>query len=264
MSIRPIAFARRHPWLSLVISLEAVLLGLLVHALQQLSGGLQQAYDRGEASVEMILASYTLRQSSDYLTRFARHYAVTGDPAYRDIYQQVLNIRRGEALRPKDYESVYWDLTEPYRSNAHPLLYPQALESILNGLPFSPEDLQLLKEAEQRSDALAEIEMAAFDAVQRGDQQAAIDALFSVDYLLAKHRIMKPIDEFMTGIHRSIEQRRQESLDHLQRQIQWVLWAVLLVLLANVVLYLRWPRPCPEPSRQYAADGEPPSEGGTR
>jgi hypothetical protein len=242
MSLRPIAFARRHPWLTTVVLLEAVFIGLLIHSLQQLSSGLQQAYARGEASVEMILASYTLRQSSDYLTRFARHYAVTGDPAYRDIYQQVLNIRRGESLRPKDYESVYWDLTEPYRSNAHPLLYPQSLQSILSGLPFTDEELQLLKEAERNSDALAELETAAFAAVERGDQETALDALFSVDYLRGKHEIMKPIDEFMTSIRKRIEVGRQASLDHLERQIQWVLWAVLLVLIGNVILYLRWPR----------------------
>ena len=66
-----------------MILLEAMLIGLLVHALQQLRHQLDLSFERGETSVEMILASYTLRQSSDYLTRFARHYAVTGDPAYR-------------------------------------------------------------------------------------------------------------------------------------------------------------------------------------
>jgi hypothetical protein len=241
MSFRPVAFARLHPWLTFVVLLEAVLIGLLVHALQQLSGGLQQAYERGEASVEMILASYTLRQSSDYLTRFARHYAVTADPAYRDIYQQVLNIRRGEALRPKNYESIYWDLIEPYRSNAHPLLYPQSLQSILSGLPFTEEESQLLKVAEQRSDLLAEVELEAFDAVRRGAQEAALDALFSVDYLRGKHEIMKPIDDFMTSIKKRIELGRQESQDNLERQIQWILWTTLLILIVNVVLYLRWP-----------------------
>ena len=79
----------------------AVLLVLLGNALYQLRGGIEQAFKRGETAREMILATYTLRQSSDYLTRYARHFVVTGDPAYRDIFQQVLNIRRGESLRPK-------------------------------------------------------------------------------------------------------------------------------------------------------------------
>jgi hypothetical protein len=255
MSFRPLAFARRHPWLSFVILLEAVLIGLLVHALQQLRSGIEQAHERGEASVEMILASYTLRQSSDYLTRFARHYAVTADPAYRDIYQQVLNIRRGEALRPKDYESVYWDLIEPYRSNAHPLLYPQSLQHIISGLPFTQEELELLQESEQQSDWLAEVELEAFEAVETGKQEAAIQALFSVDYLRGKHEIMKPVDEFMTQIRKRIELERRESLEHLEREMQWVLKASILILLGNVVLYLRWPRRVRKGSERGVTEG---------
>jgi hypothetical protein len=241
MSFRPIALARRYPWLTLVVLVESALIGLLVHALYELRNSLDHAYERGEASVEMILATYSLRQSSDYLTRFARHYTVTGDSTYRDMYQRVLDIRRGDALRPKNYESVYWDLMEPYRSNAHPLLYPQSLQDILNSLPFTAVERDLLNEAEQRSDALAEIELAAFRAMENGDQQAAVDALYSVDYLRKKHEIMKPIDEFMTGITRRIELGRQELLDHLERQLQWVFWGTVLILIGNVVLYLRWP-----------------------
>jgi hypothetical protein len=253
MSFRPFVFARRHPWLSLVVLLEALLIGQLAYALHQLHNGIEQAHQRGETAVEMILATYTLRQSSDYLTRFARHYAVTGDPAYRDMYQQVLDIRRGEALRPKDYESVYWDLVEPYRSNAHPLLYPQSLQDILDGLPFTQAELDLLQEAEQRSDWLAEIEMEAFDAIAQGSQEAALASLFSVDYLRGKHEIMKPIDEFMTKIRKRIQEERREYLGHLERQMGSVLWAAVLILLGNVVLYLRWPRrgrrdPAPGPA----------------
>jgi hypothetical protein len=246
MSFRPIASARRRPWLTLVVLIEVVLIGLLAHALYQLRSSLDQAYERGEATVEMIFATYTLRQSSDYLTRFARHFAVTADPTYRDIYRQVLNIRRGEALRPKNYESVYWDLMEPYRSNAHPLLYPQSLQNILSGLPFTEEELQLLQEAEQQSDSLAEIELKAFDAVENGRQEAAVEALFSMEYLRQKHEIMKPIDELMTHVSKRIERERRELLDHLERQVQWVLWAAVLILIGNVILYLRSPRRLPD------------------
>jgi hypothetical protein len=228
--------------LTFVILLEFVLIGLLAQTLQQLRTALEMSYERNETAVEMILASYTLRQSSDYLTRFARHYAVTGDPAYRDIYQQILDIRRGEALRPKDYESVYWDLTEPYRSNAHPLLYPQSLQNILAALPLTDEELNLLKTAERRSDSLADIELQAFLDVESGNREAAIDALFSVDYLRNRHEIMQPIDEFMTEIRNRIHRERQEAMDQKADQVRSVLWATLLVLVGNVILYLRWPR----------------------
>jgi hypothetical protein len=250
MISQTLAAARRSPWLTFVVLLEAVLLVLLGNALYQLRGGIEQAFKRGETAREMILATYTLRQSSDYLTRYARHFVVTGDPAYRDIFQQVLNIRRGEALRPKNYESVYWDLMEPYRSNTHPLLYPQSLENILTGLPFTKEERQLLKEAEQRSDVLAEVESEAFEALENGEQKAAVDALFSVDYLRGKHEIMKPIDEIMTRIKKRTELGRQESLEHLQRQTQSVLGLAVLFLVGNVILYVRWPRRVPKRSKR--------------
>lgn len=255
MISRTIAAARRSPWLTSVVVLEALLIGLLGNALYQLRNGIEQAYARNESSIEMILASYTLRQSSDYLTRFARHYAVTADPAYHDLYRQVLDIRRGEALRPKNYESIYWDLMEPYRSNAHPLLYPQSLQNILSGLPFSEEELHLLKEAERRSDWLAEVELEAFEAVQNDDQEAAIEALFSVEYLRGKHEIMKPIDEFMTRIRKRIQTERQESLEDLRRQAGWVLGFAALFLVSNLVLYLRRPRRArSHPERVTAAE----------
>jgi len=245
MKFHPLSFIRKRPWLSFVIFLEIAIIGVLAYSLQRLHRGIEEAYQRSETSVEMILASYTLRQSSDYLTRFARHYAVTGDPAYRDIYQQVLDIRRGEALRPKDYESIYWDLTEPYRSNAHPLLYPESLESILSGLPFTEEELALLQTAGRESEGLAAVELEAFAAVEAGNPQAAIDALFSVDYLRSKHEIMRPIDQFMRDIRQRIQDERETSLADAERQMQWVLWGAVLMLLGNAILYLRLPRAGP-------------------
>ena len=64
---------------------------------------------------------------------------------------------------------------------------------------------------------------------------------------------MKPIDEFMTSIRKRIEVSRQESLDHLERQIQWVLWAVLLVPIGNVISPLCWPHRGRERSEPGAA-----------
>lgn len=125
---------RRRAFLSVaaVVLLQTGLAAALAYSVYALHEKIAVTQQRSELALEMVLATYTLRQSSDYLTRFARQYAVTGDPAWRDVYQQVLDIRRGQALRPKDYESVYWDLIEPYRSNAHPLLYPQSLRSIID------------------------------------------------------------------------------------------------------------------------------------
>lgn len=227
---------RRSLHLVALLMLQLPLIGALAYATYGLRSDLLRSRQHGEQGLELVLGTYTLRQSSDYLTRFARRYAVTGDPVWRDVYQQVLDIRRGDALRPKDNESVYWDLIEPYRSNAHPLLYPQSLRSILSGLPFTSEELALLQRAEDDSDALARVEETAFRAVQEGRREDAIEALFSVDYLRAKHAIMQPIDELMVRVRERIEQERDATLALADRYMYLVLAVAALTLLADALV----------------------------
>jgi hypothetical protein len=248
-----------------VLLLNMALIGVTAYSLTSLRGGVESAHQRGEEALEMVLGTYTLRQSSDYLTRFARQYAVTGDPAWRDVYQQVLDIRRGDALRPKDYESVYWDLIEPYRSNAHPLLFPQSLRTILETLPFTPGELELLKRSEDNSEELAQVELTAFQAVEEGRRDEAVEALFSVDYQRAKHAIMQPIDELMIGVRRRIEEERGVSLARDNQRVEALLAGAAVVLLIDLLALLRLARggrrrPPPE-SDEASLDRELPVSG---
>ena len=50
-----------------------------------------------------------LRQSSDELTRMARTFVVTGDPAYEQHFNSILAIRNGTEPRPQGYGGIYWD-----------------------------------------------------------------------------------------------------------------------------------------------------------
>jgi hypothetical protein len=230
---------RKPSWFIVVtVIVELAIIGVLAWAVLQLRSGIETAHVRDRQATEMLLATYTLRQSSDYLSRFARSYAATGDPAWRDLYQQVLDIRRGEALRPKNYESVYWDLIEPYRSNAHPLMYPQSLRNILEGLPFTPAEMDLLQEAETESEGLAEVELAAFAAVQAQRPAEAVEALFSVDYLRAKHAIMQPIDELMIEVRERIAAEREDWLERAEGLLALVIWASIIAALGNLALLL--------------------------
>ena len=53
----------------------------------------------------------SLRQTSDDLTRMVRLYAMTGDPVYRDYFDEILAIRNGDAPRPVNYFNIpYWDV----------------------------------------------------------------------------------------------------------------------------------------------------------
>jgi hypothetical protein len=220
------------------VFLELAVIGVLAQAVFELRRGVEAAIERDEQATAMLLGTYTLRQSSDYLSRFARSYAVTGDPAWKEIYQQVLDIRRGQALRPKDYESVYWDLIEPYRSNAHPLLYPRSLRNLLEALPFTAGELELLQQAEDNSEGLAQVELSAFQAVEEERPEAAIDALFSVDYLRAKHAIMQPIDELMIRVRQRIAEEREQWLLKAEGLLDRVIWASVAAAVINLLLLL--------------------------
>lgn len=82
------------------------------------------------------------------------------------------------------------------------------------------------------------MELDAFDAVQEGRRQDAIDALFSVDYLRAKHLIMQPIDELMIRVRQRIAAEREAWLLEAERLPALVIWAAVLAAAANLMLLL--------------------------
>jgi len=172
-----------------------------------------------------------LRQSSDDLTRLARTYVVTGEQRFRDDFFQILRIRNGEAPRPRNYSGVYWDLPAPLREQHHPPGPAQALQASLRSLPLSDAERAYLTEAEHQSNALVNLEIRAFKAMegwfedrhghytiqQAPDQQYAIDLLHGPAYHQAKVRIMLPIDEFMRSIDERTEGLIQETHQRQQR-----------------------------------------------
>ena len=141
-----------------------------------------------------------LRQSSDNLTRMARTYAVTDDPAFLDHFGRILDIRNGSAPRPERYHSVYWDLVIPSGQAARPGGEPQALADMLADANFTDQELGWLAASEEESNALAEFEEVAMEA---GDEAM----LFGRQYHAAKARIMAPLDSVLA----SVESRAQAA-----------------------------------------------------
>ena len=180
-----------------------------------------------------------LRQSSDDLTRMARLYAVTGDERYRDYFQRILDIRHGEALRPTRYSSIYWD----YVTDSHQ--YPPgrtgtesvALRELMEQAGFTPNELALLEQAEDNSDALAEIETAAMQELPEvlrtafEAQSDAVKDLHGADYNRIKAQIMQPIDE----MHMSLDSRMTAKINQ-KTDRQDVIFPLLLALLSLTIL----------------------------
>ncbi len=190
---------------------------------------------------EMFLKADELRQSSDDLTKFARMFVVTGNQLYKDNYHNVLAIRNGLEDRPKGYEQIYWDLTEPTRSLRHPLESKKSLQQSIQQLPFSEDEFKKLAESEKQSNLLVQLEEQAFNAMAglftdendqykiqgSRNQQLAIKLLYSDKYLEAKHSIMLPIDEFMVVLN----DRTKHSIDTKSNEIS-VLFSNIFIALA--------------------------------
>jgi phosphoserine phosphatase RsbU/P len=189
-----------------------------------------------------------LRQSSDDLTRMARLYAVTGETRYRDYFDRILAIRDGTAPRPLDYGNVYWDFVvawgKPPRRDGPAV----SLEQLMRDAHFTDDELALLQQAKQRSDALVAIETRAMNAVQgrfpggqggftkagRADLDLARSLLHGREYHRAKAEIMGPIQEFFTRV----ESRTAAEVQQLRRRGERLHLVVLAGLGTAVILVL--------------------------
>ncbi|MDO8961727.1 MAG: diguanylate cyclase, partial [Methylophilus sp.] len=108
-----------------------------------------------------------LRQSSEDLTRMVRSYVQTGDPIYKAHFQEVLDIRNGDAYRPVDYQGIYWDLVLTDNKRPRPLSNQKVpLLQLMSEQGFTPEEFAKLAEAKANSDALTQIEFRAMEIIE--------------------------------------------------------------------------------------------------
>lgn len=246
----------------------AVLAALIVSSLFLLNAS--RDLDRINAiRYQSYLLADELRQSSDDLTRFARTYVVTGDAEWEKRYWDTLAIRNGSLSRPHRYESIYWDIAavDPaFRADGPTTSIPLAQR--MEQLGFSAEESAKLKEAENHSNELVEIEKIAMGAVKgtfmdkegvlslRGkpDAQMARRLMHDDSYHQAKARIMRPIsdayDLLDARTHRLVEAgtRRQD------RFLDLTISLIVLLGLATTASYFIMARRIIRPLSELAAE----------
>lgn len=157
------------------------------------------------------LVADKLRQSSDDMTLMANTYVDTGDPKFERFYWEILAIRNGEIEEPLHYERSYWDLVigdpdfQPIPGGRKASLRVQMEE-----LGFTGEEFAKLKEAENNSNQLVQLEHMAFNAMKglfqdstsefniKGapDPESARRLFRDEKYLGGKARIMRRLNEF--------------------------------------------------------------------
>jgi methyl-accepting chemotaxis protein len=113
-----------------------ILLGLTSRLLNLNQGEVERSQ---EVRLQSYLLASELRTSIDDMTRFARTYAVTGDPKYLEFYNGVLGIRDGTKPRPEHYHWIYWDFMAPGGVCDEPLGPATSLTDLMKKAGFTDQ-----------------------------------------------------------------------------------------------------------------------------
>ena len=193
-----------------IVTLNAVAAISLAIAWSFYSDQTQRVVAAQQSRYESYLLADELRQSSDDLTRLARTYVVTADPAYEAQYLDVVAIRAGQKPRPAQYHRIYWDFVAAGDKAPRAGETSVALLDLMRQAGFTADELGKLDEAAGKSDGLIQMEVQAMNAVKglfadsqgqytvKGapDLALARDLLHSTQYHQFKAEIMRPIDDF--------------------------------------------------------------------
>ncbi len=197
-----------------------------------------------ENRYQSYLLADELRQSSDDLTRLARTYSLTADPAYEEQYWKILSIRNGQSPRPEHYERIYWDFVAAGNNNPSPLGSQEPLLDLMKQQGFTGQELGRLEQAKNNSDALVGIETIAMNAVKglfqdnqggftktgEPDLAAAAKLMHDPKYHTEKARIMAPVNEFFT----MLDNRTSGDVAHFESIAQKYL--ISLMVIASVLI----------------------------
>lgn len=218
--------------------ISVVLLGALMLLFAILLAAHLNAEYRIRAAEDQRLASFLLadelRQSSDDLTRMARTYVATGEQRYRDYFDEILAIRDGSAPRPQEYHTIYWDLVGSDGVRPRPAGEPVSLLELMEQTGFTDEELAVLSDSKQESDALAAIEVEAMNlvAADPANRGTALALLNGEDYHAAKAAIMQPIDQF----YGMVDDRTAAAISSHETSADVLIWIVAVVGVAIVVV----------------------------
>ncbi|MBJ7331429.1 MAG: response regulator [Solirubrobacteraceae bacterium] len=209
------------------------------------------ATDRTDAERQRVVSfrlSDQMRQTSNDLTRMVRLYVITGDPDYRKYYDEILDIRAGDAPRPRNYDSSFWDRVLADRSEEIETGPPASLTALMRAAHFSPEEFAALNASLRASNFLAERELKVMDQVAPRiaagvddryleDVAEQHDLLVDDEYHRQKGVIMTAIDRF-TAIVDARTARRSAQLQSRTDRLLIAQTAILVLLVGTLLASL--------------------------
>ncbi|MDP3847529.1 MAG: EAL domain-containing protein [Pseudomonas sp.] len=223
-----LAWFTRHLWLALGMFV-VIVASFVVYVRAE-----QHIQRANEARLQSLLLADELRQSSDDLTRMARTYVVTGEPAYKQHFQAILDIREGKQARPLDYQ--HWELLPGNAPGASPRGEAVALLELLRQAGLTPAELALLTTAKADSDALTRTEFAAMALLDASNpptaanRATAIGMLHDTTFQHAKAAIMRPIKQFQQMVdQRTLAAVQVAQTEAARMRLVFALFGALLI-----------------------------------
>jgi signal transduction histidine kinase/HPt (histidine-containing phosphotransfer) domain-containing protein len=191
---------------TLLSALGILVGGLFLIASMQLSASRDQTDAQNRRAASFLIAD-SLRQSSNDLTNMVRLYVATGEPKYRDYYNEILAVRSGDAPRPLGYDSSFWDRVLADGKGFVRYGKPQSLIAQMRAAHFAPAEFKALATSLNTSNVLAVRELQVMSRVAPRIAQG-VDGAYAQDvadqyallvdrsYLDQKGRIMRAIRQF--------------------------------------------------------------------
>ncbi|MCE2490945.1 MAG: hypothetical protein J4G17_13400, partial [Anaerolineae bacterium] len=229
--------------LGLLLVLVALVLVPLTYS------GLNDIRAEGGERRELYHLADGLRQTSDDLTRMVRLYAATGDPVYRDYFEEILDIRNGIAPRPEQYYEIpYWDITLATGERPVAPGAPASIQSLM-------QQAGLRAREQTQSNLLAKLVEEVMDVIAantsdegpvfEGESLDALQRLHGQEYHDAKALVMQPLVELVTGSGLDALIVEGSAHNFLQQRVDILL---VLTVVAAVALVLAVDRQNPRES----------------
>ncbi|TXG34835.1 SpoIIE family protein phosphatase [Seonamhaeicola maritimus] len=191
-----------------------------------------------------------LRQSSDDLTNMSRLYIITGNEKYYKAFNTIVKIREGEIPRPIDYNQAYWDIYLAKGKIPRSVGDQIPLLKLIQKYCHDKDVEQHFIKAKNNSDDLVLIEEEAFNAMKglfKNDDGTyskngipnpdfARELLFNNEYLRAKGKIMRSINDF----YHYLEEYSTNSIIKIERkqsQLRSLQFAIIILVIALLLFF---------------------------
>ena len=194
MSMSPFA---RYTWTSIGL-LIAIAIYFVSHVLLE-----KKIDDAKGIRYQSVLLLSEYRQSLDEQRRMALTYVATGNPVYKRQYQNILDIREGNQVRPERHNQPYLGLVIKEKMSSE---RPVALLDLIRHGGFSEQEYLKLKQADSR---FVEVNATEFKAMKLTEatgldvdtgRAQAIQILQNGNYQQAIVSIMKSISDISASV----------------------------------------------------------------